>query len=332
MQTALIIFMIAFALAAAAATWLVVRCVKMPGRSSSGPLPPMTSEELGIRSHLERHVYKLAGEIGGRSMERYHGLSAAADYIRSQLHELGYKMFDQVYVSDGHEVSNIEAQLPGGHDAEEVVVVGAHYDTWADLPGANDNASGVAAVLELARVFRESKPARTLRFLFFVNEEPPYFQTPDMGSAVYARLCKQRGDRVVAMLSLETIGYYSDKIGSQQYPLSLSLGYPDRANFIAIVGNVASRELVRRVVGAFRCSSRFASEAVAAPESIPGINWSDHWSFSREDYPSVMVTDTALYRYPHYHTAADTPDKLSYDAMARVVSGLKFVIADLAQE
>ena len=182
----------------------------------------------------------------------------------------------------------------------------------------------------LAQLTQQQRFARTLRFVAFVNEEPPYFLTRHMGSRVYARESAQRGERIAAMLSLETIGYYSDLEGSQSYPFPFNFFYPSTANFITFVGNLASRDLVQRVVDVFRKHTRFPSEGVAAPGIIPGVNWSDHWSFWKEGYPAVMVTDTAFYRYPKYHTSQDRPEIIDYERMAWVVAGLAYVLGELA--
>ncbi|MEA3275961.1 MAG: M28 family peptidase, partial [Pseudomonadota bacterium] len=199
-------------------------------------------------------------------------------------------------------------------------------------PGANDNGSGVAAVLELARLLAGRALARTVRFVAFVNEEPPFSYTPEMGSLVHARAARDRGDRIQAMLSLETIGHYSDRPGSQRYPYPLSLFYPDTADFIGFVGNLGSRQLVRSAVQSFRRHAFFPSEGAAVPAWVKGVGWSDHWSFWQAGYPAIMVTDTAFFRYAHYHSAGDTPEKIDYARTARVVEGLASVIADFAQE
>lgn len=187
-----------------------------------------------------------------------------------------------------------------------------------------------SATLALARRFADRQPARTVRFVLFVNEESPYFQTEAMGSLVYARECRQRGDNIVAMFSLETIGYYSDRPGSQQYPWPLSAVYPSTGNFIAFVGNIASDHLVKQVVESFRRHAQFPSEGGALPGVIPGVGWSDHWSFWQAGYPALMVTDTAPFRYAHYHSAEDAPDKLDYESTARVVVGLDTVLDEMA--
>ena len=293
-------------------------------------LPPPSPDELELARGLEVHVRRLASDIGERNVLRPDRLRVAADLIAATLSGLGYTVHRQPYRSRGVEVANVEVELTGRGSPEEVVVVGAHYDTVPCSPGANDNGTGVAAVLEMASRLRSEEPRRTLRLVAFVNEEPPYFQTEEMGSLVYARRCRRRKERVVGMLSLETIGFYSDEPGSQVYPVPpLGLLYPDRGNFIALVGNLTSRSLVRRLTTSFRRATPFPVEGVALPSLLPGIGWSDHWAFWHCGYPAVMVTDTAPFRYPHYHGPSDTPDKVDYPSTARVVAGVLAGVRDL---
>lgn len=308
--------------------WLTM--VRMPGTSYRGPLPPLTDDEIARRDALRRDVEQLAGTIGERNTWRPDRLTAAAAFLEDALNTSGYQVQRQAVMAGGVESHNLEAERRGGNRAEDVVIIGAHYDSVIGSPGANDNATGAAAVLALARAFAGTHPARTLRFVEFVNEEPPYFQTPEMGSLVYAMRCRQRNERVVAMLSLETMGYYTDQPGTQQYPFPFNLFYPSTGNFIGFVSDLSSRRLLHDAVASFRRSTRFPSEGAAALVSIPGVGWSDQWSFWRAGYPAIMVTDTAPFRYPHYHTAQDTPDKLDYDRLSRVVGGLQRAVADLA--
>jgi hypothetical protein len=304
--------------------------IKMPGRSYSGPLPPLTSEESTLRDNLERHVYTLAGSIGERNLWRYPALDAAATYIRDSFAAAGYTVAEQPYAVGGRAVRNLEVVHAGTDRSEETVVIGGHYDTVPGSPGANDNATGVAAVLELARLLAGRELERTLRLVAFVNEESPFSYTEHMGSLVYARRLAARGERVVAMLSLETIGYYSEQAGSQRYPPPLGLFYPSTGNFVGFVANTSSRGLVRRAIASFRRHARFPSEGTAAPGWVPGIAWSDHWSFWQVGYPAVMITDTAPFRYPQYHSPSDRPDIVDYARLARVVAGLARVALDLA--
>jgi Zn-dependent M28 family amino/carboxypeptidase len=216
---------------------------------------------------------------------------------------------------------------------DEIVVFGAHYDAVMGCPAANDNGSGVAATLAVARALTSAgvpRPARSIRFVFFVNEEPPFFWTEEMGSDVYARACKERGDNIVAMLTPETIGCYSDEPGSQRYPIPIKRFYPDKGDFIAFIGMYEARALIRLCVEIFRKNAAFPSVGAGLPGIVPHVGASDHWSFWRQGYPALMVTDTAPYRYTHYHRATDTPDKLDYEKMARVVEGLQRVVEELA--
>jgi len=310
--------------------------IRMPGKSHRGPLPPLSDDEKAIAAELRRDVAKLASEIGARSGLNPKMLAKAADFIEEELKAAGYEVKRQAFLVDRETYWNLEAELrgtEGTRGGDEIVVVGAHYDSVDEggCPGANDNASGVAAVLALARRFAGQKPSRTLRFVAFANEEPPYFFSKNMGSRAYARGCRERGENVVAMFSLETIGYYTDRPGSQKYPPPLSLFYPSTGNFIAFVGNLSSRKLVHTAIASFRTHAAFPSDGIAAPWWIPGIFWSDHWSFWKEGYPALMITDTAPFRYPYYHTADDTADKLDYERTARVVAGLRKVVEDLTK-
>jgi hypothetical protein len=307
----------------------------MPGPVHAGPLPPLTEAERALATSLESHVKRLSGQIGERNATafRVDELRTAEAFLRDSLEQAGYEPERHAYDVRGMTVANIIAEVPGGPKADEILVVGGHYDSAGGTAGADDNASGVAATLELALAFGRRRPARTVRFVFFVNEEPPWFQTDDMGSMRYASRCRQRNEKIVGMLSLETIGYYSDAKGSQRFDSlpPLRLLYPDTGNFIAFVGDLQSGDFARQVVGAFRRTTRFPAYGCALPGTIEGVGWSDHWSFWQAGYPGVMVTDTAPFRYPHYHTPEDTADKLDFERTARVVAGLERVILEIAE-
>jgi len=304
----------------------------MPGRSFRGELPRADERLDSLAAELRKDVAYLADEIGERNVQnRPHELSLAADYIDAEFAAAGYTVEPQEYEVAGCNCRNLEVEIPGSTRLDEIVVVGAHYDTVIGTPGANDNTSGVAATLALARRFSGRSLDRTLRFVAFVNEEKPFAHTDTMGSRVYSRRCGQRGERITAMLSLETIGYYYDSPGSQKYPRPFGLLYPAEGNFIAFVGNIKSRRLVRRAVAAFRQHEKFPSEGAALPASVYGVGFSDHWSFWQEGYPAVMVTDTAMFRYPHYHQPEDTTDKIDFDRLARVVRGLEGVVSSISR-
>ena len=301
--------------------------VRMPGKNVSKPAV-LSHDEVALREELRADVQKLAGEIGERNTWHYVKLNAAADFIEDSFSRAGLQLRRDSYEMHGQACHNIEAEIPGAHP--EIILVGAHYDSVFGSPGANDNGTGVAAMLALARQFATAKPKHTLRFVAFVNEEPPYFLSGEMGSLVYARRCKERGDRISAMISLETIGYFSDAPHSQTYPSpGLSAFYPKVGNFIGFVSNVHSRALLRRVVALFRKQARIPSEGASLPAFIPGVSWSDQWSFWQHGYPAIMVTDTAPFRYPYYHSSSDTADKLDYDRFTLVVSGMQKVIEGL---
>jgi hypothetical protein len=314
----------AAAVAIALVWWLMIR---MPEKNvvTAAPLSP---DEIALREELRADVQKLAGEIGERNMWHYPQLNAAADFIENSFLRAGLRPRRDTYEIRGQACHNIETEIPGV--SPEIILIGAHYDSVSGSPGANDNGSGVAAMLALARRFAGKTGKHTLRFVAFVNEEPPYFLSDEMGSFIYAGRCKARGDKIPVMISLETIGYFSDAPNSQTYPSpGLGIFYPKVGNFIGFVGNVRSRSLLRRVIAAFRKYAKISSEGAALPAFIPGVSWSDQRSFWRLGYPGIMVTDTAPFRYPYYHSADDTPDKLDYDRFALVVSGMEKVIEDL---
>jgi hypothetical protein len=310
--------------------WLLM--LRMPGTNHSGAAAPLNQREVVLRDRLRREVEKLAGEIGERNLVRYEALTDAANYLERGLTEAGYKVERNEFVvatpNGPRSTSNLIAELKGNTRPEEIVIVGAHYDSREGTPGADDNASGTAAALSLARTFANATPGRTLRFVFFTNEE--YFREDLMGSLVYAKLCRTRSDNIVAMVSLETIGHFSDVSGSQKYPFPINLFYPATGDFLGFVGNVGSRSLVRTAIGSFRAAATLPSQGVAAPEFIDGIGWSDQWSFWRQGYLGIMITDTAPFRNPNYHEPTDTPDTLDYGRLARVVEGIETVVRDLA--
>jgi Zn-dependent M28 family amino/carboxypeptidase len=303
--------------------------IRMPGKSYPAPLPPLSPYEAELSQTLQGDVEILAGHIGIRNLYRLNALSQAADFIESRFKEFGYTVIRETFEVEKKPCHNLKVEIPGYRLAEKIVVIGAHYDSAGESPGANDNGTGVAALLALARTFSKEKPACTLRFVAFTNEEPPFFKSTCMGSRVHAKGCRGRNEKIIAMLSLETIGYYSDARGTQIYPPPLSLFYPSTGNFIAFVGNLSSRALLRQVIASFRRNAQFPSEGASLPAWIPGIDWSDHWSFWKEHYPAVMITDTAPFRYPEYHSIYDTPDKIDYDRLARVVGGIEKVIREL---
>jgi hypothetical protein len=273
---------------------------------------------------LKSTVETLSETIGGRNLANYGKLEQTRSYITRRLARSGYQVdLDEFKV--GKPVYNLVFTKPGN---EEILVVGAHYDTAPITPGANDNGSGVAVLLELAERLQDVPLKRTVRFVFFVNEEPPYFMTESMGSEVYASRCAQLSEDIIGMLSLETMGYYSDEPGSQKFPPGIE-GYPDTGNFLAFISEPNSQPFLEQCLDSFQ---GLPVESLVAPATVEGVSWSDHASFWRHGYPGVMVTDTAPFRYPHYHRKSDTADQLDYQSLGRAVDGLEMVIRAVAIE
>lgn len=275
-----------------------------------------------LEGRLKVHVSVLAEEIGPRNIFVPDNLNAASDYIRTFWENRRYRVNTQTYSVQNIACHNLAVEIPGKSEPDKIVLIGAHYDTVSYCPGANDNGSAVAALLELSRLFASRSSQKTIRFVAFANEEPPFFKTRQMGSLVYAKGCKEKKEDIVAMVCLETIGYYREEPNTQKYPFPLSFFYPNKGNFIAVVGNLRSKPLVKSFSRSFMQESDFPVECAAVFGFIPGIDWSDHWSFWQCGYPAIMITDTALFRYPYYHSVEDTPDKLDYHSLARVTSGI----------
>jgi len=282
-----------------------------------------------LRDRLQHHVGVLAGEIGERHVWRPQALAAAAQYIERAFSRMGYQVRPQEYEVRGVACRNLEVESTGRDRPAGIILIGAHYDTVGGCPGADDNASGVAAMLEIARLVRARPLGCTIRCVAFVNEEAPFFHSKAMGSAVYAQAARARGDPIKLMLSLEMLGYYSRRAGSQLYPPLFRFFYPDRGDFIAFVSNLRSRAALVKFHEDFRSQCDFPSERLASPAIVPGVSWSDQLSFWRAGYPALMITDTAFYRNPHYHRHTDTPDRLDFASMTRVTAGLAQTVAAL---
>jgi Zn-dependent M28 family amino/carboxypeptidase len=277
---------------------------------------------------LRQDVYRLAGDIGERNLYRYPQLVEAASLIEEWLYEAGYTPVRQEYEAGEKVFANIEAEVSGATAPSEIVIVGAHYDTHRDSPGANDNGSGIAALHALARAFRREPVGRTLRFVAFANEEKPFLRTRDMGSYRYAERCREQGENVVAMVCLETIACRFEQPGTQRLSL-FGLLAPTRGNFIALVGNRHSRPLLAAAAESFERQVSVPCETFTLPTHFPAAWSSDHWSFWKHGYPAIMVTDTAPLRYPHYHKPSDTVEQLDYDFLAEVTEGVRGIVAYL---
>ncbi|NOY00075.1 MAG: M28 family peptidase [Verrucomicrobia bacterium] len=280
------------------------------------------------REDLEDYVNVLTEDIGERHMGKMENLKAAAYFIESSLGEsnMGYKVSRQKYESEGNEVWNLEVTVPGTGNSGEIVVVGAHYDTVPGSPGADDNASGVSALMCLANAFIGSKNEMTIKFVAFVNEERPWAETENMGSLVYAKALKLRGKKVVAMISLDSLAYFSDEPDSQTHPEGTRADAPSVANFLVLVGNQASAEQISSAKSAFQKSSPLPIEAVVAPPGDLHAARSDHWAFWQMGYPGLMITDTGPFRYDGYHQANDKMSRLDFERLESAVKGIEGII------
>jgi len=283
-----------------------------------------------IKENLFDHVVHLSEIIGPRHVSCISSLNQAANYINKIMTQYHLPPQRQTYLVENNPVCNLIVEKTGWKYPEEIFVIGAHYDTVFDSPGADDNASGVAAVLELLRMLRDYANQRTLRFIAFTLEEPPFFDTDLMGSTVYARQCRHNGENIIGMMSLEMLGYYTDAPMSQQYPVKeMTMIYPERGNFIGIVGNRRSESLTRFFSKSLKETNMIKLETLVADLPAPGIDLSDHASFWQQGYPAFMVTDTAFYRFPLYHTAEDRIGHLNFKKFSRLVYGLTIAVKKL---
>jgi Zn-dependent M28 family amino/carboxypeptidase len=284
----------------------------------------------GAAGRLRHHVQALAGDIGPRCMTRRGTMDRAARYIADALAATGLLVARDVFDAGQGNVANLSVTARGTETDAPMVLVGAHYDSCHGTPGADDNASGVAGLLELAARLASTPARGPVRFVAFANEEAPYFATPAMGSLRCSTDARARGERISLMLSLEMLGYFTDAPRSQRYPPLYGIGRPKQGNFIGVVGKLGSGGLLRRIERAFKQASSLGIQIASAPEWVEGVSLSDHWAFWQAGYPAVMVTDTAFYRNPHYHTQTDTWDTLDYAKMAQTIDGLQHVIAAFA--
>jgi len=296
--------------------------------------PGFTPNETEVVTRATEHVQCLAGLIGPRHLGRPSSMDAAVAYITRDLEDSGYEVIEHPYECNGQTAINLEAVIPGTDLADEVVILGAHYDTVPTTPGADDNASAVAGLLEVARLLQGHTFRRTLRFLAFANEEPPHFYTDTMGSQVYARACRKRGDRIHGMICLEMIGYFDTAPGSQKYPPLIPPPIrwllPKRGNFIGAVSDMRSIRLLWQFHRGFKRAVKFPMISLPLPTVIHEIRLSDHSSFWDQHYPALMLTDTSFFRNPHYHEPTDVPNTLDYDRLAKVIVGTAGGVARVA--
>jgi hypothetical protein len=272
---------------------------------------------------LERDVRHLCTAFGHRSYVPPENLGRVADWIRSELEPTGLEVREQSYTIREGTYRNVIATRRGTDPSAGVVVIGAHYDAYGEMPGADDNASGVAVLLELARTLDDRPTAETRHLVFFVNEEPPFFAGEDQGSRHFALELLERGTPVDLMVALDLVGYFSDESGSQTLPSALlRLYYPSRGDFIGVVGDTRSGRWIHEVKRGMRAARSIPVLSFRGPRWIPGVDWSDHFWFRELGLPGVLVSDTAMLRNPNYHRRTDTPDTLDYPRMAGVVQAL----------
>lgn len=275
---------------------------------------------VGDPARLEAHVRALVA-CGPREMIHPEALDAAAAYIEGQFQAAGGRLSRQAYEVRGRKVANLIARFGpeprlGGAGLR---VLGAHYDTCQGLPGADDNTSGVAVLLEVARYLGAHPPVDPVELVAWTLEEPPHFRSAEMGSRVHARTLKASGLPVRLVLSLEMLGTFEDAPGSQHYPLlGLDWIYPDRGNFLALVGGWGDGWKVRWAKA--RLQGDLPIWSINAPSGIVGIDFSDHASYWKEGLPALMLTDTAFFRNPRYHTDQDLPERLDYHRMAQATT------------
>lgn len=300
--------------------WLLT--IWMPSASFSGTPALFTPAEESLEVALTQTLQNLQS-IGPRNDQNPGSLEKTIALLSPTFADV------QSYTINEKQYENRIAEIKGSEHPEQIILISAHYDTVPGSPGADDDGTGIAAITELAKRFSQTKPARTLRFVAFTNEEKPFAGTDTMGSRVYAKQAADRKENILGMFSLEMLGYYSDRPNSQQYPVPVNGLYPNQGNFIGFISNLKSRELLKTSLLVFRQTATVPSEGIALPEAIGAIGRSDHASFWKYGYPALMVTDTANFRTPYYHTPQDTVETLDLDRLTRVVLGLEQVIAGL---
>ncbi|MCX6996770.1 MAG: M28 family peptidase [Kiritimatiellaeota bacterium] len=277
---------------------------------------------------LREHVEILSQRFHPRDWQHRDHLDRCADYIAQQFGQAGAAVEFQPFTAGGHPYRNVIGRFPAGQGP--CVVVGAHYDACGEMPGADDNASGIAALIELAHLLGRQAPTSAVELVAYVLEEPPFFRTEYMGSALHAKSLAGDQARVRGVIVLEMVGCFKDERGSQSFPmLLLRLMYPSRANFIAVASRWDQGDWIKKVKAGMQGATDLPVYSIRAPAVLPGIDFSDHLNYWPYGFKALMVTDTAFYRNKAYHSPADTPDKLDYHRMAKVVVAVFGAIGSL---
>lgn len=309
--------------------WYMVKC---EGSWNGVPLERQRIADLNhIRQELESDIYFMSVTLGPRNAFSYERLRQCAAWIKKRWESQGYAVKSHTFSIQGQDYENLEIEIKGRKSPTEIVIVSAQYDTLPDSPGANNNASGVAVLLQLSNLLKNYSPDRTLRLINFVNEEDPFFGTEWMGSFTYAEDVYKRNENIKIMLSIDSIGIYKDEPGSQKLPFPFSVFYPDRGNFLAFIGDFDSRTYMIRATKGFKKGSSFPIKAGVVPKWVKGAAWSDHSSFWKFGFAGMQITDTGAFRSPYHTTAEDTMEKIDIEALSRIVMGMYGSIIELTQ-
>ncbi|MBN1501304.1 MAG: M28 family peptidase [Spirochaetes bacterium] len=280
--------------------------------------------------NLYSHVSFLVSGEGPRNNNNTESLNSVSEYIKQEFIKSGYSAEFQEYEAGGKLFRNVICSY--GNQDLPVIVLGAHYDVFGNFPGADDNASGIAGLIEIARITAENKPELNYRIEFtaYSTEEPPFFGTVNMGSAVHAGNLFKNNAKVKLAIVLEMIGYFSENENSQQYPAGImKLFYPNKGNFIAVVGRPADKKYINSVKKTLKQKSTLSVKTLSAPSFVKGIDFSDHRNYWKYGYNAIMITDTAFFRNPNYHKKTDTIDTLDFNRMAEVVKGVYFSLLEI---
>ena len=322
LKRALFLLTILFVAFLSSGYWYMMEC---EGNWRAEPLEKKMKTELTeIKKNMESDIEYLQN-LGPRNSGNdisYRQLRHCEEWIKQKWESQGYVVKKHTFSIKGKEYSNLEIEIKGRTLPSEIIIISAQYDTLPNSPGANNNGSGMAILFQLSQLLRKYTPDRTLRLLNFVNEEDPFFGTEMMGSYQYAKRCRQRGEEIRVMLSLDALGVYKDEPGSQRLPFPFSMFYPSRGNFLAFIGDFSSRKYMVETTRGFKKGSSFPIEAGVVPKWVEGAAWSDHLSFWRFGYPGIMITDTGGFRSASHTTKEDTIDKLNFEAMSRIVVGM----------